>query len=503
MKLGTKIILLAAAAVATATLGAVGTVRWISRDNRVAELRGVMSNTIQQAEQVMANMDALHGGGAFGALRVPTGQDVRQTVLYKAIPVVAGWESVKPVAAARGFEFFTPSRPGITARNPQNQLPRFNPAFEAFAQGQPEYFMEDPETNTLILARPVRIASSCLACHGDPASSRTRDGKDPLGMPMEDMKPGDIKGAFVLTAAMTQDAVVRASLFKVSAVGLVILVLVVAACWYFNHAFITRPLETIFASLTAASSEVDSAAANVASASGSLAKHATDQAAAVEETSASAEEVRSMIEANSKHSANALGAMESVQLEISAGNRALEQMNASMHGIDRSSQEISKIIQVIDGIAFQTNILALNAAVEAARAGEAGLGFAVVADEVRALAKRCAEAAKQTTSLIGESVDRSASGSRNLSSVEAAIATLTLRAREVSTLLDQLNASSKEQAIGITQIVQAMAQIDRHTQSTAASAEEGAAASVELSSQAEGMKKSVAALRELTGAGGR
>ena len=130
------------------------------------------------------------------------------------------------------------------------------------------------------------------------------------------------------------------------------------------------------------------------------------------------------------------------------------------------------------------------------------MGFAVVADEVRALAHRCAEAAKETTGLIGESVERSTSGTRSLSSVESTIAALTLRAREVSSLLEQLDASSREQATGVTQITQAMMQIDRLTQSTAASAEEGASASIELSSQAEDMKNSVDALRELTGIGG-
>jgi methyl-accepting chemotaxis protein/methyl-accepting chemotaxis protein-1 (serine sensor receptor) len=158
-----------------------------------------------------------------------------------------------------------------------------------------------------------------------------------------------------------------------------------------------------------------------------------------------------------------------------------------MREITGSSDKISKIIKVIDEIAFQTNILALNAAVEAARAGEAGMGFAVVADEVRSLAQRSAQAAKDTSALIEESIAKSNEGGTRLERVAAVIRAITESTVKVKTLVDEVNLGSQEQARGIEQISKAIAQMDQVTQSTAASAEEGASASEELSAQAEAM----------------
>src|SRR5581483_12109302 len=143
MKLGTKVSLCAAGGVVLATLGAIGTVYSISHENRVNELRLLMSSSIRQSETVMANMDELHGMGAFNsASQVGGSGDFHNSVLYRATPVVAAWDSVKGVAAARGFEFFTPSRPDVTARNAKNRMPEFDDVFRALGAGEPEYFVE-------------------------------------------------------------------------------------------------------------------------------------------------------------------------------------------------------------------------------------------------------------------------------------------------------------------------------------------------------------------------
>ncbi len=158
-----------------------------------------------------------------------------------------------------------------------------------------------------------------------------------------------------------------------------------------------------------------------------------------------------------------------------------------MDQIGASSGKISKIIKVIDEIAFQTNILALNAAVEAARAGEAGMGFAVVAEEVRNLAQRSAQAARDTASLIEESILKSTEGSRKLEEVASSIVGITESAGKVKTLVDEVEASSREQAQGIDQISKAVAQMDQVTQKTAANAEESASASEELNAQSQAL----------------
>jgi methyl-accepting chemotaxis protein len=172
-------------------------------------------------------------------------------------------------------------------------------------------------------------------------------------------------------------------------------------------------------------------------------------------------------------------------------------MMQSMQEITGSSDKISKIIKVIDEIAFQTNILALNAAVEAARAGEAGMGFAVVADEVRSLAQRSAQAAKDTSALIEESITKSNEGSTRLQRVADVMRAITESTVKVKTLVDEVNLGSQEQARGIQQISKAITQMDQVTQGTAASAEQGASASEELSAQAEAMGQAVRKLSQM------
>ena len=172
-----------------------------------------------------------------------------------------------------------------------------------------------------------------------------------------------------------------------------------------------------------------------------------------------------------------------------------------MQQIKASSDEMAKIIKVIDEIAFQTNILALNAAVEAARAGQAGMGFAVVADEVRNLAQRSAQAAKDTSSLIEESIVRSNDGSVKLGDVSKAIAAIADSAAQVKTLVDEISISSQEQSRGIDQIARAVSQMEQVTQKTAANAEESASAGEEMSSQAEAMRAVVEDLQQMVGGG--
>lgn len=264
---------------------------------------------------------------------------------------------------------------------------------------------------------------------------------------------------------------------------------------------LNRALREAVAELSEGAGQVASASAQVASSSQALAQGSSEQAASLEETSASSEEITSMTRKNAENSATAAGLMTDVDHRVTEGNQTLEQMVQSMQEITGSSDKISKIIKVIDEIAFQTNILALNAAVEAARAGEAGMGFAVVADEVRSLAQRSAQAAKDTAALIEESIAKSNQGSTRLQRVAEVIRAITASTVKVKTLVDEVNLGSQEQARGIEQISKAIAQMDQVTQNTAASAEQSASASQELSAQAEAMKHAVRKLSQLVEAG--
>jgi methyl-accepting chemotaxis protein/methyl-accepting chemotaxis protein-1 (serine sensor receptor) len=181
----------------------------------------------------------------------------------------------------------------------------------------------------------------------------------------------------------------------------------------------------------------------------------------------------------------------------------LGEMVTAMDEIDTAGGRISRIIKVIDEIAFQTNILALNAAVEAARAGEAGLGFAVVADEVRSLAQRCAKAARETAELIEESIVRSQSGKKKVDDVAAAIRTLADQSAGVRTLVDEVQLGSREQLRALERIGSSLEQIEDVTQHAASGAEEGSAAADELTAQAGTLRDVVAALETAVGSQNR
>ena len=267
--------------------------------------------------------------------------------------------------------------------------------------------------------------------------------------------------------------------------------------------WITRGVSTTLrqstTDLAQGAEQIASAASQVASSSQSLAQGSSEQAASLQETSASTQQITSIAQKNAGNSQSAADVMSTVDQNVKDGNRTLEEMVASMNEINASSEKISKIIKVIDEIAFQTNILALNAAVEAARAGEAGMGFAVVADEVRNLAQRSAQAAKDTAALIEESVTKSSEGGAKLRKVSDVIRSITESSAKVKVIVDELNADSQEQSRGIQQIANAISQMDHVTQGTAASAEQSASASQQLSAQAEAMKNIVSQLRTMVG----
>ena len=262
---------------------------------------------------------------------------------------------------------------------------------------------------------------------------------------------------------------------------------------------IGKTLRDLASSMADGAAQVSTAATQVAAVSQSLAQSSSEQAASLEETSASGHDLAAMTKKNVEHTQRASESVAETDRQVHVANETIEKMVGSMQEINNSSTKISKIIRVIDEIAFQTNILALNAAVEAARAGEAGMGFAVVADEVRNLAQRCAQAAKDTSSLIEESIQTATEGSERLNRVVEAIQGINQQAAKVKGLVDNVNGGSQEQSRHIEQISAAVAQMEKVTQNTAASAEEGASASQELNAHAETMRGAVGRLYALVG----
>lgn len=232
------------------------------------------------------------------------------------------------------------------------------------------------------------------------------------------------------------------------------------------------------------SEQIASGSLQVADSSQALSQGATEQASSLEEIAAAMNEIGAQVELNAQNASQARLLAIETKTAAEKGDNSMAEMMSAMVEINESSSGISKIIKVIDEIAFQTNLLALNAAVEAARAGQHGKGFAVVAEEVRNLASRSAKAAQESTQMIESSVIKAQSGGRIAEETAEALNEIMNRVTKVTTLVDEIASASKDQTQEVTQISQGLGQIDQVTQMNTASAEQSAAASEQLSSQA-------------------
>ncbi len=247
----------------------------------------------------------------------------------------------------------------------------------------------------------------------------------------------------------------------------------------------------VLSNISSAAEQVAVGAKQISDTSITLSHGATEQASSVEELTASLEEISSQTETNAKNANTANELAEDAKKNALQGDNQMQEMLKAMEEISESSANISKIIKVIDDIAFQTNILALNAAVEAARAGQHGKGFAVVAEEVRNLAARSANASKETTDMIESSIKKSESGTKMARDTAQALNQIVNSVDKVANLVNDIAVASNEQAQGIAQINQGIMQVSQVVQTNSATSEESAAASEELSSQAELLKEEV------------
>jgi len=344
-----------------------------------------------------------------------------------------------------------------------------------------------------------QISDLCEGGNVDQAATLYREHGAPAGAAMEKTASELMELETVLmaeSAAIGKEKAIRA---RWIGTGMGILALAATLFLGWLQRDISLRLRSIAAELGQGARQVEEATGQLASASQSLAQGASEQAAALQESSAGTEEVTSITRQNAVSSKNAASLVAMVDSRVAEANRAVDAMLLSMRGITSASDSISKIIKVIDGIAFQTNILALNAAVEAARAGEAGMGFAVVADEVRTLAQRSAQAAKDTATLIEDSIAKSNDGSSKLEQVAGVIRSITDSAGKVKALVDEVQAGSDEQARGIGEIGKALVQIEQATQGAAAHAEETASASEEMAAQAGALRNIADRLEAMVG----
>ena len=388
-------------------------------------------------------------------------------------------------AVADGDKVFSAYEPTIT-RDEDRRL------FNAMKAARGEWVASREPVLVLSRGQKPKEAIAAYQRTAYPAYVKARDAATALAE--FNRKSGDEAGAATMAAVSGGKT---AAIF--GSVGAALAGVVVA---FFIVRGVSRALTHIAATLGDGSGQVASAASQVSAASQSLAQGTSEQAASLEETSSSLEEVSSMTKKNAETARQASSLSTEAKQAADEGNAAMQKMNTAIAQIERSASETSKILKVIDEIAFQTNLLALNAAVEAARAGEAGKGFAVVAEEVRNLAMRSAEAAKNTAGLIEQSVTASRNGVAICGEVGKSLSEITVAAGKVNGLVGEITAASHEQTKGIDQVNTAVAQMDKVTQASAANAEETAAASEELSGQAEQLRQVVRDLLTLVGGAG-
>jgi len=260
---------------------------------------------------------------------------------------------------------------------------------------------------------------------------------------------------------------------------------------------IAHSIDGVVAGLSSSADQFIGASAQIAQSSQTVASGASRQAASIEEAAATAKEVSALTQKNKESTSSLAAVMREAGSSFQVMEESMERLIQWMKNSKQSSEKVSRIIRAIDEIAFQTNILALNAAVEAARAGEAGMGFAVVADEVRNLARRSAEAARDTSTLIQDSIDKTAEGQVTVDQCASAMAANSELAKRVVQLTEELDGATAGQVRHIELISGAVLQIEQTTQETAASAEQSAAASEELNAQSEAVRGVVTELREL------
>lgn len=423
-----------------------------------------------------------------------------KTLVLQQVPVFAAMKIGADGAEKENYKFRVfsnePRRKENKATTSEMEI------FQKFEQDSNLKEWVEKNNSQVTVYRPIRLTKNngCFTCHGDPATSPWKNGKDILGYEMENWPEGKLHGVFAISndIAAAKAAIAKEDGFFTSTMLLIIFILLGGAFAMLMAVLLLRgsvsTLQQVTHVLTESGEQINAASQQIAITSQTLSQSSTTQASSLEETVATMEEMTSMVKLNSNNSKEAASLAAKTRDVAEKGERDIQALIHAIESIATDSKEIEHITSVIDDIAFQTNLLALNAAVEAARAGEQGKGFAVVAEAVRSLAQRSAIAAKDIAKLIHQSVEKIENGSKQAKQGGMVLTEIVTSVRKVADLSNEIASASEEQSHGIGQIGKAMNQLDQVTQGNAAVSEESAAAAEELSAQSMVLKTSAVSL---------
>jgi methyl-accepting chemotaxis protein len=507
----------------------------------VEKSRAILSR-LEVGAGYVAKMDTLGNVVEETLKKFPDGKisDEQKSKVLKSVPIYAAFQIGEVGSAQENYQF------RVASDAPRNKDHQSTPEETALI----EKFKADPalkehvETTAdgkfIKVTRPVRISEKqgCLTCHGAPATSPWKNGKDILGFAMEDMKDGDLRGTFTIISSLDPvRASVSASTKSILLWGALLTLFALTLAFLLIRTPISA-LSHLATSLSATADEVASASTQIASTSVQLSSGVTEQAAALEETSASMEEMNAMVNRNSENAARSTSFAEGSQKNAEKGKTVVQEMITSIQQIDRSNSDImnqieesnrqmSEIVKligdignktkVINEIVFQTKLLSFNASVEAARAGEHGKGFAVVAEEVGNLAQMSGGAAAEITQILDKSIhqveaiveetkskvsalvsvskDKVSAGTRVARQCGEVLEEIVESTQKVSQMVSDITAGSKEQSKGVSEINKAMLQLNQVTHHNTQSAQESSSAADRLSRQANELRDSVESLK--------
>ena len=512
MKVGNKIILLVLAGILLVSIVSVLVQRSVIRNQGITSSSEAMSSVLISAEGTRNYMAQVMKDESYDMVKLQEelkrNSDYRTTAFFRTIPIIAAMNSAKEVANENNLLFRVVRD---NPRNPENAPnDREKKILSYLAQGNKEYFAEDKENNQLVYARPIFMSQDCLQCHGNPANSPTKDGKDILGFQMEDWKVGDLRGAFILSAPMGPiESLVSSSLVNLLLWTAPLVLILCGLSYYISNKAIVKPLQNhlnntivvpikkAIQSVSQGAESTQNSAVELMNSSQSLSRSTTEQAASVEEISATLEEMAASTQQNADNAQGSCTLAESTAKIVNEGYASVRSMGDTMNESKKSSEDLSNIIKTIEDIAFKTNLLALNASVEAARAGEKGAGFAVVAEEVGNLAHQSAEAAKSTAGIIAKVRENSHKGVSISEEVAKTFESVLSKVNDLAKLAGDVAHASKEQSIGVQEINKAIANMDQVIQDVAGQTDGSAQEVEKLKEQAVALKSAVNNLTEI------